>query len=112
MIQMNLSTNRNRLTDLGYGYQRANGWGEFPGGLEVKDLALSLLWCRLHPWLRNFHIPWAQTKKKKKKKKTSGVSESQDWTQVSGTPWANHLTAAFLGSIDTVITKCLLVWGP
>ena len=28
MIQMNLSTNRNRLTDLGYGYQRANGWGD------------------------------------------------------------------------------------
>ena len=33
------------------------------------------------------------TQKSKKKKKTSGVSESQDWTQVSGTPWANHLTA-------------------
>ena len=31
---------------------------EFPCGLEVKDLALSLLWLRCDPWPRNFHMPW------------------------------------------------------
>ena len=27
---------------------------EFPGGLEVKDLILSLLWLRFDPWPGNF----------------------------------------------------------
>lgn len=33
--------------------------GDFPGGLEVKDLALPLLrlWYRLEPWSRNFRMP-------------------------------------------------------
>ena len=40
--------------------------------LQVKDLALSLLWLRLllwhgfDPWPRNFHMPWVLPKKKKK----------------------------------------------
>ena len=42
---------------------------EFPGGLAIKDLVLSLLWLWFDPWLRNFHIPQACQKKKKKKKK-------------------------------------------
>lgn len=25
-----------------------------------------LLWCRLHPWPGNFHLPWVRPKKKKK----------------------------------------------
>ena len=42
---------------------------EFPGGLEVKDLVLTLLWCRFHPWLGNFCMPWAWPKKKKKQER-------------------------------------------
>ena len=39
----------------------------------VKDLASlqrlgSLLWSVFHPWLRNFCMPWMQSKIKKKKK--------------------------------------------
>ena len=37
----------------------------FPGGLVVKDLALSLLWLRLDPWPRNFCMPQVQPKNKK-----------------------------------------------
>ena len=29
---------------------------EFPGGLEVKDLELSLLWLRFDLWPGNFHM--------------------------------------------------------
>jgi len=35
----------------------------------VKGLALLLLWHRLNPWPRNFHIPWMQPQKKKKERK-------------------------------------------
>ena len=28
---------------------------EIPGGLVVKDMALSLLWPRFDPWPRNLH---------------------------------------------------------
>ena len=48
---------------------------DFPGGLEVKDLALSLLWLGSDPlgvgsgtWHRKFCMPGAWQKKKKKKK--------------------------------------------
>ena len=27
-----------------------------PGGLDVKNLALSLLWHEFNPWPRNFHM--------------------------------------------------------
>ena len=37
---------------------------EFPGGLAIKDLVLSLLWLRFDPWPGNFHMPWAWPKKK------------------------------------------------
>ena len=46
---------------------------KFPGDLEVKDSALSLLWLELLLWLRfdswrgNFCMPWAQPKEKRKK---------------------------------------------
>ena len=33
---------------------------EFPGGLAVKDLALSLLWVKFKPWPENFCMPWVQ----------------------------------------------------
>ena len=42
---------------------------EFPGGLMVKDLALSLLWHRslrwweFDPWSQNFCMPWVWEKK-------------------------------------------------
>ena len=53
---------------------------EFPGGLAVKDLALSLLWLRLLLWPRfgpclgDFCVSWALlrvvgTAQKKRKKK-------------------------------------------
>ena len=28
----------------------------------VKNLTLSLPWCRFDPWPRNFHMAWAQAK--------------------------------------------------
>ena len=38
------------------------------GSSLVKDLALSLLWCRLDPRPRNgFHMPWVQPKPKNQK---------------------------------------------
>ena len=43
---------------------------KFPGGLAVKDPALSLPWLRS----RNFLMTQAQPKKKKKKKKNVGSS--------------------------------------
>ena len=33
----------------------------------VKDLALSLLWHRFDPWLRNFTVLWVQPKPNKQK---------------------------------------------
>ena len=47
---------------------------EFPCGLVVRDLALSLLWLRFNPWPRNFCMPWALPKKKKKKKKRKHIT--------------------------------------
>ena len=41
---------------------------EFPGGLSVKALAVSLLWLRFHLWPRNFHMLEAWPKKNEKKK--------------------------------------------
>ena len=43
---------------------------EFPGGLPVEDLALSLLWLRFGPWPRNFHMPQVGSSLSKKKKKS------------------------------------------
>ena len=31
----------------------------------IKDLALSLLWCRFDPWPWNFRMPWVQPKTSK-----------------------------------------------
>ena len=57
-----------------------DGRRKFPGGLGVKELALSLLWLEFNPWPGNFHMPqvaktnkqtnkrWTQNKVKKKKK--------------------------------------------
>lgn len=44
---------------------------EFPNGLAVKDLALSLMWLEFDSWPGNFRIPWELPKKKKKKDETS-----------------------------------------
>ena len=38
---------------------------EFPGGLVVNDLALSLLWGSFRLWPGNLHMLWVWTKKKK-----------------------------------------------
>lgn len=40
---------------------------EFPGGLTVKDLSLSLLWLELDPWPGHFLLPQAWAKKEKRK---------------------------------------------
>ena len=52
--------------------------GDFPGGLAVKDLALSLLWLRFDPKPGNFHMPQARPKKKKKKEKFHLGSPGKD----------------------------------
>ena len=36
---------------------------EFPGGLEVKDPALSLLWPEFNPGPGTAALPWARPKK-------------------------------------------------
>ena len=35
---------------------------DFPGGLMVKDSALSLLWLRFDPWPGNFGMPQIEPK--------------------------------------------------
>ena len=49
----------------------------FPGGLAVKDLALSLLWHVSDPWPRNFCMQWVQPRKKKEKKEKEGGKEGK-----------------------------------
>ena len=44
---------------------------EFPGGLVVKDMGLSLLSHGFDAWPRNFCMPWAWHPKNKKKKKSN-----------------------------------------
>ena len=39
---------------------------EFPGGLAIKDSALSLPWFGFDPWSRNFYMLQVRPKKKKK----------------------------------------------
>ena len=46
---------------------------EFPGGLVVKDLALSLLWLRFDPWPRNFCMLQAQSEKTKQNKELFNI---------------------------------------
>ena len=45
----------------------SQNWGclEFPGGLAVKDSALSLLWLGFNPWSTNFCMLRVRSKKKK-----------------------------------------------
>ena len=38
---------------------------DFPGGLSVKVLALSLLWLRFNPWPENFFMLWLRPKQNK-----------------------------------------------
>ena len=42
------------------------GTQEFPGGREVEDSVLSLLWLKINPWLSNLCKPhvWPKTNKK------------------------------------------------
>ena len=51
---------------------------EFPGGLVVKDLALSLLWLGFYPWPVNFYMSWVQPKKKKKREREMSVYVNQN----------------------------------
>ena len=51
-----------------YIFKIGGGW-EFPGGLVVKELALTLLQFRFNTWPGNFcNLKCSQKKKKKKKK--------------------------------------------
>lgn len=60
---------------------------EFPSGQVVKDSAPSLLWLRLDPRPRKFHMQWTWSKKGKERKETSiflkspwfPISESSSW---------------------------------
>ena len=55
---------------------------DFPGGLTVKDPALSLLWLKsllwlwFNPWLDNFCIPRVQPKPPKNKTKKPNTRSS------------------------------------
>lgn len=48
---------------------------EFPGGLAIKDLALSLLWLRCDPWFGNFCMLWAQTRKNRNVLKPEEITQ-------------------------------------
>ena len=64
---------------------------EFPDGLAVKELALSLLWLRFNPWPGNFFTPQARPKKGKKeqerknskKKKKAKAKEPEGKLEIS-----------------------------
>ena len=49
------------------------GFAEFPGGLVVNGLVLSLLWLKFNPWPGNFHMLWPGGKK------IWGVSTVAQW---------------------------------
>ena len=49
--------------------QEIRNTGEFPGGLMVKELALSLLRCGFDPWPGIFRMSWVEPKNKEKRKK-------------------------------------------
>ena len=55
---------------------------EFPDGLVVKDLALSvlclrlLLWCGFVPWPKNFCMSWIHQKERKKGKEKGRKKEN------------------------------------
>ena len=51
--------------------------GEFPGGLVLKEPALSLLCYRFSPWPRNLDMLWAQPKNNEKILETPQVTK--DW---------------------------------
>ena len=46
---------------------------EFPGGLTVRELALSLLWHRFDSWPGNFHTLQVCLKNKTKQKYTNPI---------------------------------------
>ena len=52
--------------------------GEFPGGLAVKDLVLSLLWLGFDPRPRDFHVGKAKAKNKTNPKTQRGVNETRE----------------------------------
>ena len=53
--------------------------GECPGGLAVKDMALSQLWHEFDPWPKDFHKPraWPRNKQKNKPKKKKKKKKQQ-----------------------------------
>ena len=52
------------------------GYGEeFPGGLVVKNMGLSLLSLGFNHWLENFHMPQAQPKEKKNSNNKVGMGK-------------------------------------
>lgn len=66
---------------------------EFPGGLAVKDLAMSLLCLGFNPWLQNFHIPQGQGKKKKKK-------DNEPQMDPYCSPTITHIVSSVLPSLS------------
>ena len=65
---------------------------EFPGGLAVKDLVLSLSWWEFDPWPGNLYMPWACTPKEKEKEMIcqkdieatlSPVASEQQWDNMN-----------------------------
>ena len=77
---------------------------EFPGGLAVKNLALSLLWCGLDPWPGNFHMPWVQ----QKRRKYTGVPVVAQWLT---NPTNIHEDAGLIPGLDQTPIRPL-AWEP
>ena len=50
---------------------------EFPSGLLVKDLVLSLLWHTFDPWPGSFHMPQMWGKKTNSRLKCLGLEKAK-----------------------------------
>ena len=64
---------------------------EFPGGLAVRELALSLLWCEFDPWPEKFCMPQVDQKKKKRENSKGENIILVYWNPVMKPLFDNHV---------------------
>ena len=83
--QRNANQNEVSLHTHHNGYHQKTRNREFPGGLVVKNLALSLLWLRFDPWPRDFRKLQVQPKNSPEIISVGeDVGKRQAWCTVDG----------------------------